>query len=74
MDAPRLRQVAYDIETDADLDGLMRALAAQTDLLFARVAIAPEELPRVLPERDGEKLKARFRAAIGVGGERMAGG
>ena len=74
VDAPRLRQVAYDIETDADLDGLMRALAAQTDLLFARVAIAPEELPRVLPERDGERLKARFRAAISVGGERLAGG
>ena len=52
----------------------MRALAAQTDLLFARVAIAPEELPRVLPERDGERLKARFRAAISVGGERLAGG
>ena len=46
----------------------MRALAAQTDLIFARVAIAAEELPRVLPERDGEKLKARFRAALGVPG------
>ena len=38
---------AYDIETDADLDGLMRALAAQTDLVFARVAIAPEEADEV---------------------------
>ncbi len=46
----------------------MRALAAQTDLIFARVAIVPEELPRVLPERDGEKLKTRFRAAIAVAG------
>lgn len=55
----------YDVETDADLDGLVSTLAAQTDLLFARVGIAPEELPRVLPERDGEKLKTRFRAALG---------
>ena len=46
----------------------MTTLARQTDLVFARVGIAPEELPRVLPERDGEKLKTRFRAAIGVGG------
>ena len=61
---------AYDIENDAGLEELARALAAQTDLIFARVAIAPEELPRVLPERDGEKLKARFRAAIGVPGRR----
>ncbi len=27
----------YDVETDADLNGLMRALAAQTDLLFYAV-------------------------------------
>ena len=58
----------YDVETDADLNGLVRALAAQTDLIFARVAIVPEELPRVLPERDGERLKERFRAAVGVPG------
>ncbi|MHB1863794.1 MAG: thiamine pyrophosphate-dependent enzyme [Gemmatimonadaceae bacterium] len=59
---------SYDVETHADLERLLSTLAGQTDLLFARIAIAPEELPRVLPERDGEKLKARFRAAIGVGG------
>ncbi len=34
--------------------------------LFARVAMKPEEPPRVLPLRDGVALKERFRAAIGV--------
>ena len=61
---------AYDVETDADVEPLVATVAGQTDLVFARVGIAPEELPRVLPrvlpERDGEKLKARFRAAIGA--------
>ncbi len=61
-------ETVYDVESDADLDLLAPALAAQTDLVFARVRVAPEELPRVLPERDGERLKARFRGALGVGG------
>jgi len=47
----------------ADLAGRLKRLAGP---LFARVAIDPEEPPRVLPLRDGEALKARFRAAIGV--------
>jgi len=55
---------AYDIENDVGLERLVSALADRTDLVFARVAIVPEELPRVLPERDGEKLKDRFRAAV----------
>ncbi len=57
----------HDVETLADVERLAAALAAPTDLVFARVRIAPEELPRVLPERDGERLKARFRAALGIG-------
>jgi hypothetical protein len=36
------------------------------ETLFARVQIAADEPPRVLPERDGVILKDRFRAAIGV--------
>lgn len=59
---------AYDIENHAGLDELVATLAAQTDLVFARIAIAAEELPRVLPERDGEKLKKRFRAALALAG------
>ena len=48
----------------------MRDLAARiktfTETLFARVLIAPEEPPRVLPLRDGVALKNRFRAALGL--------
>jgi phosphonopyruvate decarboxylase len=36
------------------------------ETLFARVLIAAEEPPRVLPLRDGVALKERFRAAIGI--------
>jgi thiamine pyrophosphate-dependent acetolactate synthase large subunit-like protein len=58
---------AYDVRTDAELTHLVEALARQTDLLFARIAVVPEELPRVLPERDGAVLKARFRAVLEPG-------
>jgi thiamine pyrophosphate-dependent acetolactate synthase large subunit-like protein len=34
--------------------------------LFARIAIRPDEPPRVLPLRDGVLLKTRFRRAIGA--------
>jgi len=34
--------------------------------LFARIAIAADEPPRVLPPRDGVYLKHRFRRAAGV--------
>ena len=47
----------------ADLAGRLKGLKGP---LFARVAIEPEEPPRVLPLRDGVALKERFRAAVGV--------
>jgi thiamine pyrophosphate-dependent acetolactate synthase large subunit-like protein len=34
------------------------------DVVFAVVKIAPEELPRVLPPRDGPYLTQRLRAAL----------
>lgn len=34
--------------------------------LFARVAISAEDYERVLPEREGAKIKARFRGALGL--------
>ncbi|MDI1342862.1 MAG: thiamine pyrophosphate-dependent enzyme [Pseudolabrys sp.] len=53
--------------TDADsLVDLVARLKAPIGTLFARVSIAIADPPRVLPERDGAVLKARFRAAIGV--------
>ena len=47
----------------ADLAGRLRTLDG---LLFARVAIKPDEPPRVLPEKEGAVLKRRFRAALGL--------
>ena len=47
----------------ADLAARLKTLAGP---LFARLTIAIADPPRVLPERDGAVLTARFRAAIGV--------
>ena len=51
------------------MDGLheLAGLLRQADrTLFARLAIAPSEAPRVLPSRDGVHLKLRFRRALGL--------
>jgi len=53
-----------DVTTEPELAALATALHDRGDLQFARVRIAPDELPRVLPERDGERIKAKFRAAV----------
>jgi thiamine pyrophosphate-dependent acetolactate synthase large subunit-like protein len=55
-----------DVREEAALQDLAQRLKGFTETLFARVLIAPEEPPRVLPLRDGVALKERFRAAIGV--------
>ncbi|HKS86093.1 MAG TPA: thiamine pyrophosphate-dependent enzyme [Pseudolabrys sp.] len=55
-----------DVRDEESLDGLGQRLKTLRDTLFARVAINPEDPPRVLPERDGVAIKERFRAAIGV--------
>ena len=55
-----------DVSDAAGLAGLADRLIAPLGTIFARVAIATGEETRVLPERDGVVLKARFRAAIGV--------
>jgi len=55
-----------DVRDEAALAELARRLKGLNETLFARVLIAPEEPPRVLPLRDGVALKQRFRAAIGV--------
>jgi thiamine pyrophosphate-dependent acetolactate synthase large subunit-like protein len=55
-----------DVRDEAALHDLAGRLKTFTETLFARVQIAPEEPPRVLPLRDGEELKNRFRAALGL--------
>jgi len=55
-----------DVRDEAGLADLAARLKGLDGTLFARVAIAPDEPPRVIPMRDGAALKARFRAAVGV--------
>ena len=62
---PRTRTVRRADE----LASLREDLRTSEDLVFAVVKIAPEELPRVLPPRDGAYLTQRLRAALlGVAG------
>ncbi|HEY6701672.1 MAG TPA: thiamine pyrophosphate-dependent enzyme [Pseudolabrys sp.] len=55
-----------DVRDDNELADLARRLKNLRGTLFARVQIATDEPPRVLPIRAGIALKERFRAAIGV--------
>lgn len=47
-----------------DLAALRHDLHTYADVVFAVVKIAPDELPRVLPPRDGPFLAQRLRAAL----------
>ena len=57
--------VCLEVTDEAGLADLAARLKGG-GLLFARVAIRPDEPPRVLPEKDGTVLKRRFRAALGL--------
>ncbi len=59
-------RTCIDVDDDAALADLSQRLKKLDELLFARVQIAAEEPPRVLPLRDGVVIKQRFRAALGV--------
>jgi thiamine pyrophosphate-dependent acetolactate synthase large subunit-like protein len=58
--------VCLDVADAAGLADLAARLKSLRETLFARVAIAADEPPRVLPEKDGAALKRRFRAALGL--------
>ena len=55
-----------DVRDEDGLHDLAARLKTLRETLFARVLIAAEEPPRVLPLRDGVALKERFRAAVGA--------
>jgi thiamine pyrophosphate-dependent acetolactate synthase large subunit-like protein len=57
----------YDVASDNELGTLAADLKTFEETLFARVRIAADDPPRVLPLRDGVELKHRFRKAVGVG-------
>jgi thiamine pyrophosphate-dependent acetolactate synthase large subunit-like protein len=48
----------------SELEALRMDLHTLDDLLFAVIKVSPEELPRVLPPRDGAYLTHRLRAAL----------
>lgn len=62
-------QQVRTIRQASELERLRADLHTLDDLLFAVVKIAHEELPRVLPPRDGAYLTHRLRAAL-LGTER----
>jgi len=53
-----------DVHDQAGLETLSGELVALTETLFARVRIAADDPPRVLPSKDGVELKLRFRRAV----------
>jgi thiamine pyrophosphate-dependent acetolactate synthase large subunit-like protein len=57
---------SLDVRDEEALADLAHRLKNLRETLFARVLIAADEPPRVLPLRDGIALKERFRAAIGI--------
>lgn len=57
------------IRQASELERLRADLHTLDDLLFAVVKVAPEELPRLLPPRDGAYLTHRLRTAL-LGTER----
>jgi thiamine pyrophosphate-dependent acetolactate synthase large subunit-like protein len=55
-----------DVTDGRGLTELLGALDTANETLFVRVQVAAEEVPRVLPTRDGVELKVRFRGALGL--------
>jgi thiamine pyrophosphate-dependent acetolactate synthase large subunit-like protein len=58
----------FDVQDQAGLETLSDELVALKETLFARVRIAADDPPRVLPSKDGVELKLRFRRAVATAG------
>jgi len=54
-----------EIRDMTGVDDLKAKVASRDGLKLATLKIKPENLPRVLPPRDGAYIKNRFRAALG---------
>jgi hypothetical protein len=52
------------IQQAAELGALCQDMHTGAGLLFAAVKVSPENLPRVLPPRDGPYLTQRLREAL----------
>jgi|SRR6185312_14466820 len=55
-----------NVDDEVGVAALAARLKDFDETLFARVVIAADEPPRVLPLRDGAELKQRFRTALGL--------
>lgn len=55
---------ARTVRDDAELAALREEIHRAQEVVFAVIKIAPQELPRVLPPRDGAFLTQRLRAAL----------
>jgi len=53
-----------DIVDEDGLRALATLMRTSNKMLFARVKIAPNDPPRVLPEKDGVVIKDRVRSAV----------
>ncbi|GAC1389640.1 MAG: thiamine pyrophosphate-dependent enzyme [Ktedonobacteraceae bacterium] len=62
-------QHTLTVRQSLELETLSADIHAFPDMLFAVVKVSPEELPRVLPPRDGTYLTYRMRTAL-LGAER----
>ena len=60
-----IRQV-LEANAMAEVAEIRAAIHRREDCLFARISISAEEYERVMPERDGAKIKDRVRAALGL--------
>jgi hypothetical protein len=49
-----------------EVTAIRAALHRRDGCLFARISISAADYPRVMPERDGAKIKDRVRAALGL--------
>ena len=57
-----------EVTDEAGLKTLAGELRGLSETLFARVRIAADDPPRVLPSKDGVELKNRFRRAAAAAG------
>ncbi len=53
------------ITDEAGVSALRERIHARAGTTFATIKVAADDLPRVLPPRDGVQVKNRFRAALG---------
>ena len=58
--------LTMEIRNTTELNQLAKLIHHAENTLFARVVVALDEEPRVLPTRDGVALKLRFRNALNL--------